>query len=126
MNSNSILFFSQAVAPKDIYPFLPVNDVKRGIKGSCSTYETRRYCSKDVKTLTLQEANEKYYGKLVIVATQQLRERALMGETANPVIDLNIVQYCFLERVGRSRYHGEVTQGKVSSKFKINLKNLID
>ena len=37
-----------------------------------------------------------------------------MGDEVSPILELNVTQYCFLERVGRSRYHGEVTQGKLS------------
>lgn len=51
---------------------------------------------------------------MVIVASQSARNHALMGDEVSPILELNVVQYCFLERVGRSRYHGEVTQGKLS------------
>jgi general transcription factor 3C polypeptide 1 len=37
-----------------------------------------------------------------------------MGLNVNPGLELTIMQYCVLERIGRSRYMGEVTQGKVS------------
>lgn len=30
----------------------------------------------------------------------------------NPLTELGVIQYCILERIGRSRYQGEVTQGK--------------
>jgi len=52
--------------------------------------------------------------KLVLVATQDARNTALMGLNINPGLELTIIQYCVLERIGRSRYMGEVTQGKVS------------
>jgi hypothetical protein len=51
---------------------------------------------------------------LTLVATQDARNTALMGLNINPGLELNIMQYCLLERIGRSRYLGEVTQGKVS------------
>lgn len=56
------------------------------------------------------------YGEtgLVIVASQAVRTQALMGVGVNPILEMTIMHYCFLERVGRSRYHGEVTQGKLS------------
>jgi hypothetical protein len=52
--------------------------------------------------------------KLALVATQDARNTALMGLNVNPGLELTIMQYCVLERIGRSRYMGEVTQGKVS------------
>lgn len=55
-----------------------------------------------------------YETSLVVVASQAAREFALLGDEVCPTLELTIMQYCFLERVGRSRYHGEVTQGKLS------------
>ncbi|XP_031843956.1 general transcription factor 3C polypeptide 1 isoform X2 [Nomia melanderi] len=100
--------------PPDIYPHCPINDVPKGIKGSCSTYYTRKLITENIRMLSLDEVTEKYGNKLVIVASQTERNHALMGGEVSPMIDLNVIQYCFLERVGRSRYHGEVTQGKLS------------
>ncbi|KAG7208455.1 hypothetical protein KM043_014681 [Ampulex compressa] len=102
------------IVPTDVYPHSPVQDTVNGNKGSCSTYYTRKDVSSAVKQLSLEEAVEKYGQCLVIVASQSTRERALMGVGVCPTLELNITQYCFLERVGRSRYHGEVTQGKLS------------
>ncbi|XP_066593076.1 general transcription factor 3C polypeptide 1 [Prorops nasuta] len=100
--------------PEDIYPHCLINDVSKGIKGSCSTYYTRKNISSIVKGLNLNEAETNFGQCLVIVASQYLRDLALMGETVCPMLELTPMQYCFLERVGRSRYHGEVTQGKLS------------
>ncbi|KOX75217.1 General transcription factor 3C polypeptide 1 [Melipona quadrifasciata] len=100
--------------PADIYPHCPVNDVSNGVKGSCSTYYTREDVTEIVRSLNLDEATKKYGQKLVIVASQSARNHALMGDEVSPILELNVTQYCFLERVGRSRYHGEVTQGKLS------------
>ncbi|KZC03777.1 General transcription factor 3C polypeptide 1 [Dufourea novaeangliae] len=100
--------------PPDIYPHCPINNVSKDIKGSCSTYCTRKEITENVRTLTLDEVTEKYGDKLVIVASQSARNHALMGNEVSPTVHLNVIQYCFLERVGRSRYHGEVTQGTLS------------
>lgn len=51
---------------------------------------------------------------MVLVASQDARNIALMGLNVNPGLELTVMQYCVLERIGRSRYMGEVTQGKVS------------
>lgn len=52
--------------------------------------------------------------KLVVVAWQIARRRALMNIDVNPNLELTVMQYIVLERVGRSRYHGEITQGQDS------------
>lgn len=100
--------------PDDVYPHCPIDDLKNGIKGSCSTYYTRKDISSLVKSLNVHEAEEKYGRSLVIVASQDLRESALMDKSVCPTLDITGIRYCFLERVGRARYQGEVTQGKLS------------
>jgi len=67
-----------------------------------------------VTNVGLDKVTEKYGRSLVIVASQRIRSRALMNVEVSPTLKLSIMHYCFLERVGRSRYHGEVTQGKLS------------
>lgn len=52
--------------------------------------------------------------QLVLVASQTARYQALCNCDVNPNLEVTPMQYCVLERIGRSRYHGEVTQGKVS------------
>lgn len=84
------------------------------MKGSCSTYYTRKDLKHSIKNTSLDEVTEKYGLSLVIVASQSARRRALVDPLVSPTLDLSPMQYCFLERVGRSRYHGEVTQGKLS------------
>ncbi|KAK0177379.1 hypothetical protein PV328_001440 [Microctonus aethiopoides] len=99
--------------PDDIYEFYPIRDVKNGIIGSCKNYHTRKKIeSTDI--LSLELADKTYGSTLVIVASQRARNHALYGDCVCPTLELNEMQYCFLERVGRSRYHGEVTQGKHS------------
>ncbi|XP_018403119.1 PREDICTED: general transcription factor 3C polypeptide 1 [Cyphomyrmex costatus] len=100
--------------PLDIYPHCPVQDLKTGVMGSCSTYYTRKDITSNVKNTSLDKVTEKYGRGLIIVASQCVRSQALMGVEVSPILKLSIMQYCFLERVGRSRYHGEVTQGKLS------------
>ncbi|KAJ4449055.1 hypothetical protein ANN_00450, partial [Periplaneta americana] len=101
-----------AEIPKDIYPHCAIEDGK--IRGSCSTYKERKNVTNVARYLTLDEALQKWDLKLVLVATQQARNTALMGHNVNPSMELTAMQYCVLERIGRSRYLGEVTQGKVS------------
>ncbi|XP_025073362.1 LOW QUALITY PROTEIN: general transcription factor 3C polypeptide 1 [Pogonomyrmex barbatus] len=100
--------------PPDIYPHCPIQDLKTGVRGSCSTYYTRKDIKDDTKDASLDEVTEKYGLSLVIVASQPVRTQALMSANVSPTLELTIMHYCFLERVGRARYHGEVTQGKLS------------
>lgn len=56
----------------------------------------------------------RYGNKLVLVASQQLRNKALCISTCiDKFYDLTRIQYVMLERIGRSRRMGEITQGKV-------------
>ncbi|PSN39178.1 hypothetical protein C0J52_14051 [Blattella germanica] len=100
--------------PEDIYPHCPVEDAVKKVRGSCSTYRQRRNIGRIARKLSYQDVMEKWGSRLVIVAKQEARNIALMGLNCNPHLDLTIMQYCVLERIGRSRYMGEVTQGKVS------------
>ncbi|XP_034950383.1 general transcription factor 3C polypeptide 1 [Chelonus insularis] len=99
--------------PEDIYGYYPIDDSKNNIRGSCKSYYTRKPIE-NIQALSLDVAEKKYGQTLVIVGSQMIREQALIDDNVCPTIELNVVQYCFLERVGRARYHGEVTQGKRS------------
>ena len=100
------------VLPQDIYPYHLVVDHPEGIKGSCSTFSSRKEVSGE---LSLAEAEE-LGGRLVVVGSQMARTAALLGEDWDPlqVAGITDTQWAILERVGRARYHGEVTQGKLS------------
>lgn len=49
---------------------------------------------------------------MVVVASQAARRKALLNHDVNPNLELTPLQYLIVERVGRSRYHGEITQGR--------------
>lgn len=51
---------------------------------------------------------------MVIVAEQNLRTYAICGDLIDPLIAFLNTEYCMLERVGRSRKLGELTQGRMS------------
>lgn len=48
-----------------------------------------------------------YGNRLVLVASQKLRKHALFGSFIDPNYELIPLQYCILERIGRSRRQGE-------------------
>ncbi|XP_034239860.1 general transcription factor 3C polypeptide 1 [Thrips palmi] len=102
------------IIPEDIYPFKVVDDQTRGIIGSCPLYDDRREITERAKQATLEAAIRKWGSRLVLVASQSVRSAALMGDDVDPCLELTPMHFCILERIGRARYHGEVTQGKIS------------
>lgn len=56
--------------------------------------------------------------KLVIVASQDMRYRALIGLEGDPDLKLPDFSYCILERLGRSRWQGELQRDLHSTAFK--------
>lgn len=102
------------VLPPDPYPYKLVN--KNGQLGSCCAFDTRKDVSDEVRqsSLNLDDAVARWGNRLVIVADQITRERALIGPN-NSITDLDLseVKYCIMERIGRSRYLGQTTQGKL-------------
>ncbi|XP_069972402.1 general transcription factor 3C polypeptide 1 isoform X2 [Penaeus vannamei] len=101
--------------PKDIYPFHPVEDESEGMRGSCKMYHERVNVSDSASLLTLEEVEKQYGEKLVLVASQTLRNKALcISACIDKFYDLTLTQYIILERIGRSRRMGEITQGKIS------------
>lgn len=103
--------------PPDIYPVELVN--KDGQRGSCSTFDSRLNISATVRESkpTLEEAVNQWGNSLVVVADQATRERALVGP-CNSVKDLDLtdIKYAMLERIGRSRYLGQTSQGRQDMK----------
>lgn len=101
------------VLPPDTYPIKMVN--KNGQRGSCMTFDTREDISDKIRLSCpkLDEAVATWGNRLVIVADQLTRERALVGSyNSTKDLDLTDTKYCILERIGRSRYLGQTTQGK--------------
>jgi len=56
--------------------------------------------------------------KLIIVASQDMRYRALIGFEGDPDLKLPDFSYCILERLGRSRWQGELQRDLHSTAFK--------
>ncbi|XP_063842783.1 general transcription factor 3C polypeptide 1-like isoform X2 [Scylla paramamosain] len=101
--------------PTEIYPFHPIDDAEKGVRGSCATYHERTNVTEQASAMSLQEVEKTYGRQLVLVASQLLRNKALcITACIDKFYDLTINQYIILERIGRSRRMGEITQGKVS------------
>uniref|UniRef100_A0A3B3CIT1 Ral transcription factor IIIC subunit 1 n=1 Tax=Oryzias melastigma TaxID=30732 RepID=A0A3B3CIT1_ORYME len=96
---------------KNIYPVYIIPENKDGIQGSCLFFKERKEVTKQIRSsslaplLSLEEASKK---KLVIVASQALRFRALIGAETDPDLKILNESYCLLERVGRARWQGEL------------------
>lgn len=56
--------------------------------------------------------------KLIIVASQDMRYRALIGAEGDPDLKLPDFSYCILERLGRSRWQGELQRDLHTTAFK--------
>ncbi|XP_066432234.1 general transcription factor 3C polypeptide 1 [Eleutherodactylus coqui] len=106
---------------EDLYPFHIVADHKSGIQGSCRYFKERVVVTEHIRTeaITCDGASDKWGEKLVIVASQTLRYRALIGWEVDPSLQLPDYSYCILEKVGRSRWQGEI-QKDLQGIFKVD------
>ncbi|XP_070072853.1 general transcription factor 3C polypeptide 1 isoform X2 [Drosophila takahashii] len=95
------------------YMLYPPAYVQEGhIKGNCNDFKTRKLIpSSDLQALSVEEASEKWAGRLVVVASQELRETALTPDNLMMPKNLPLPNYIFLEAIGRSRYNGHTTTG---------------
>ena len=87
------------------------------MRGSCWTHGSRVKAAK-ASHLELAAA-EGLGGCLVLVGDQEARTTSLLGRSWDPlqVQAITATQWAILERVGRARHQGEVTQGKLSLQF---------
>lgn len=60
----------------------------------------------------------RYGRKLVVVASQKLRFKTLIGSESDPDLKLSDDSYCVLERVGRARWQGELQKDLHGDTFK--------
>ncbi|XP_057262564.1 general transcription factor 3C polypeptide 1 isoform X2 [Pezoporus wallicus] len=110
----------------DIYPVHMILDNKDGIQGSCQYFKERVDITDQIRRKDLQpcytyvEAIEKWGEKLVIVASQDQRYRALIGWEGDPDLKLPDFSYCILERLGRARWQGELQRDLHSGAFKVD------
>jgi hypothetical protein len=111
---------------KDVYPFGLVDETSVddifGIKGSCKDYEKRKDITslvKDTESLNSVLNDNGGAQHVVVVADQWNRGKALLGEFFCPFLmqSISALQWCLLERIGRSRALGEGTIGKHSLQF---------
>ena len=46
--------------PPEIYPFHPIDDSQKGVRGSCGTYHERKDITEQASTMSLQEVEKKW------------------------------------------------------------------
>ncbi|XP_075686174.1 general transcription factor 3C polypeptide 1 isoform X2 [Rhinoderma darwinii] len=106
---------------EDIYPFHIINHQKSGTQGSCQYFRERILVAelRQTPSISYEGAIERWGEKLVIVGSQTLRYRALIGWEVDPSLELPDYPYCILEKVGRSRWQGEI-QKDLQGVFKVD------
>ncbi|XP_036134876.1 general transcription factor 3C polypeptide 1 isoform X1 [Molossus molossus] len=111
---------------EDVYPIHMILENKDGIQGSCRYFKERKNITNDIRTKSLQprctmvEAFGRWGKKLIVVASQDMRYRALIGLEGDPDLKLPDFSYCILERLGRSRWQGELQRDLHSTAFKVD------
>lgn len=108
-------------APFTMYAFREV-DLPAGVdgrtspvRGSCQDWDTRRGpldAIAELQPLSVAEAVERWGSRLVVAATQGVREAALIPDSVSVDTTLSLHQFCLLERIGRARWNGEATSGR--------------
>ncbi|XP_028978273.2 general transcription factor 3C polypeptide 1 [Esox lucius] len=114
----------------DCYPVQIVLENKDGIQGSCLFFKERKDVTRAVRKhnltpcLTLEEAFQRWGRTLVLVASQRVRFRVLIGDGGDPDVKLSDHSYCMLERVGRARWQGELQRDLHSCSFKTDARKM--
>lgn len=112
------------VTLEDVYPIHMILENKDGIQGSCRYFKERKDITSSIRSKCLQprctmvEAFSRWGKKLIIVASQDMRYRALIGLEGDPDLKLPDFSYCILERLGRSRWQGELQRDLHTTAFK--------
>lgn len=60
----------------------------------------------------------------MMVASQELREKAILGIHCDPNLTIGDIQYCLLEHVGQARYNGRMQKVMGSNFCKMESKSL--
>ncbi|MBN3291836.1 TF3C1 factor, partial [Polypterus senegalus] len=115
---------------EDVYPVHIVLENKDGIKGSCKFFKERVSVTHQIRTkdckmhCSLEDASKRWGEKLVMVASQKIRHRSLIGWDGDPDLNLSDLTYCILERLGRARWQGELQRDLHCGTFKTDARKL--
>ncbi|KAK7165565.1 hypothetical protein R3I93_005585 [Phoxinus phoxinus] len=109
VDRNTGIHEMRQVEAQDVYPVCVLTDDPRGLQGSCVFFSERLDVCEQIRApLTLEEVQTRWGERLVMVASAELRYRALIGPEGNPELKLPDLSYCILERLGRARWQGEL------------------
>ncbi|KAG1960129.1 general transcription factor 3C polypeptide 1 [Pimephales promelas] len=109
VDRNTGIHEMRQVEAQDAYPVCVLTEDPRGLQGSCVFFNERvDVCEQIRAPLTLEEVQTRWGERLVMVASAELRYRALIGPEGNPELKLPDLCYCILERLGRARWQGEL------------------
>ncbi|XP_077868339.1 uncharacterized protein LOC100378181 [Saccoglossus kowalevskii] len=102
-----------------------INDIVKGVKGVCTDYTTRKDVTQDIREnfIKLSDAVDRFGDRLVVVASQNLRNIALLGNQNDPEIEISDLHYAILECLGKSRYYG-MLQTQIYTEFNFAAKNM--
>ncbi|XP_073716207.1 general transcription factor 3C polypeptide 1 isoform X4 [Misgurnus anguillicaudatus] len=126
VDPNTGIHKTRQVDPEDPYPVNVVTDDPSGIQGSCLFYKERTDVTEQIRTtelkalMTLDQTQTQFGEKLVIVASQEVRYRALIGPEGNSELKLADQTYCILERLGRARWQGELQRELHTKVFRMD------
>ncbi|XP_044181643.1 general transcription factor 3C polypeptide 1-like isoform X7 [Acropora millepora] len=113
---------------KESNDFKLVSDQDLGIRGSCPGYQERQNITEEIRSQTDYQSLETVFKRwgncLVMVASQELREKALLGVHCDPNLAIIDIQYCLLEHIGQARYNGRMQRAMGSSFLKMEPKSL--
>uniref|UniRef100_A0A3B4AM90 Uncharacterized protein n=1 Tax=Periophthalmus magnuspinnatus TaxID=409849 RepID=A0A3B4AM90_9GOBI len=115
---------------KDVYPAHFIMEHPAGIQGSCVFFTERKDVTRQIRSaslsplLNLDQAWDRFGRRLVVVASLKVRFRALIGTESEPELKLSDESYCVLERVGRSRWQGELQRDLSNGPFKIEARKI--
>uniref|UniRef100_A0A8C5QAQ7 Ral transcription factor IIIC subunit 1 n=1 Tax=Leptobrachium leishanense TaxID=445787 RepID=A0A8C5QAQ7_9ANUR len=116
-----VLNTEQVYFTEDLYPVNIIANNKNGIQGSCCFFKERVLVTDQIRMVDVvfEEAFKRWGEKLVIVGSQVLRSNALFGTDGDTSLELPDCSYCILEKLGRSRWQGEL-QKDLQGAFKRN------
>ncbi|KAK2909570.1 hypothetical protein Q8A67_005407 [Cirrhinus molitorella] len=126
VDRNTGIHEMRQVEPQDVYPVSVVTDDPAGVQGSCVFFRERVDVSDQIRSadlralLTLEQVQTRWGERLVMVASQELRYRSLIGPEGNPELKLPDLCYCILERLGRSRWQGELQRDLHTRVFRMD------
>ncbi|XP_077977652.1 general transcription factor 3C polypeptide 1-like [Glandiceps talaboti] len=106
-----------------------INDKTNNVRGLCANFHSRTNVTSVIRGedrtvyLKLPSVLEKWGDRLILVASQDLRNLAIFGKEADPEVELSDMHHAILEKLAKSRHLGQL-QPEICSSFNIDAKNM--